>query len=225
MGIREMTSRHRQRWTGEEIAILREAYPNVSTKEVAERLGRGLRAVYERALALGIRKSAAYMASGVAGRLDGIRGQGTRFKSGMTPWNKGMRFIAGGRSSETRFKKGRKPHTWNPIGHERISKDGYLQRKMSDTGVTRRDYVNVHHLVWREAGFEIPPGHMVCFRDGNKTNITLCNLELISRRENMSRNSVHNLPKEVVEVMQLRGALNRKINRIKEAQDEQRDDC
>ena len=60
--------------------------------------------------------------------------------------------------------------------------EGYLQRKMADTGVTRRDYVNVHHLIWREAGNDIPPGHILIFRDGNKANFALENLELITRK-------------------------------------------
>ena len=76
---------------------------------------------------------------------------------------------------------------------------------MADTGVTRRDYVNVHHLIWREAGNDIPPGHILIFRDGNKANFALENLELITRKENMRRNSVHNLPKELAELCQLKG--------------------
>ena len=96
-------------------------------------------------------------------------------------------------------------HVADPIGHERVTHEGYLQRKMADTGVTRRDYVNVHHLIWREAGNDIPPGHILIFRDGNKANFALENLELITRKENMRRNSVHNLPKELAELCQLKG--------------------
>ena len=43
-----------------------------------------------------------------------------------------------------------------------------LERKLTDTGVTRRDFVCIHHIIWREAGREIPPGHALVFKDGNK---------------------------------------------------------
>jgi hypothetical protein len=44
--------------------------------------------------------------------------------------------------------------------------------------------------------------------------ITLGRLELISRAENMRRNSYHTrYPKEVAQLIQLRGALNRQINK------------
>lgn len=205
----------RTRWTDEQLALLRELYPHEPTAFVAGRIGRSIRSTYEKALAIGLRKTPEFLRSGRAGRLDGIKGMPTRFKPGQQPWNAGLKgWQAGGRSAETQFKKGMKPQTWHPIGHERITDDGYLQRKMNDTGVTRRDYVNVHWLVWFEAGREIPPGHILVFRDGNRQNIVLENLELITRQENMRRNTVHNLPKPLAELVQLRGALQRKINRL-----------
>jgi hypothetical protein len=44
--------------------------------------------------------------------------------------------------------------------------------------------------------------------------ITLDRLELLTMRENMARNTVHNLPPEVASLVQLRGALVRRINRL-----------
>ena len=114
---------------------------------------------------------------------------------------------------ETQFKKGNKPHTWRPVGSYRKTEDGYLQCKVSDTGRSIKDYVNVHHLLWRAAGREIPVGYALCFRDGDKTNLTLENLELVSRRALMLRNSIHNAGKEIAYLQQLRGAIMRHINR------------
>lgn len=42
--------------------------------------------------------------------------------------------------------------------------------------------------------------------------ITADRLELVTRAENMARNTLHRYPKEVAQLIQLRGALNRKIN-------------
>ncbi|BBI51055.1 hypothetical protein HORIV_34760 [Vreelandella olivaria] len=50
------------------------------------------------------------------------------------------------------------------------------------------------------------------FRDGDKRNFAPANLELISRAELMRRNSYLNLPEPLPQIVQLRGALNRKIN-------------
>ena len=59
----------------------------------------------------------------------------------------------------------------------------------------------------------MPQGHAVVFKNGNKADIRIENLELITRRELMARNTVHNLPPAIVQVVQLRGALVRQINR------------
>lgn len=84
---------------------------------------------------------------------------------------------------------------------------------LTDTGVTRRDFVCIHHIVWREAGREIPSGHALVFRDGNKRNFALNNLELVSRAELMRRNSVHNYGPEIARIHQLQGAITRQINK------------
>ena len=91
--------------------------------------------------------------------------------------------------------------------------EGYLERKVTDTGVKRIDYRLVHHLVWLAAGREIPPGHVLTFRDGDKRNFDLDNLELLPRKQLMQRNSYHNYGQEVANLIQLRGAINRQINR------------
>ena len=204
----------RKPWPDSDIEKLRALYPHQPTRELAVLFDRSVRSVYEKANQLNLKKTREFLASGLAGRLDGVRGLGTRFKPGQQPWNSGRKgWQAGGRSTETQFKKGQKPHTWHHIGHERITDEGYVQRKMTDTGCTRRDYVNVHWLLWIEHYGPIPPGMLIVFKDRNPRHLAISNLECISRRENMRRNSVHNLPKEVASTIQLLGVINRKLNR------------
>lgn len=203
-------------WTDEEVSIMRADYPNMKTAKIAAKLRRTDRQVYNKALALGLKKSDEYLASPDACRLrrgDGA-GEKTRFKKGMMPWNKGTNFVAGGRSAETRFKAGHKPlNTWRPIGSERTDRDGYVYRKVADTGVKKVDWVMVHVLLWEGRNGKVPRGHSVVFKDGNRENVRIENLECITRAELMRRNTVHRLPKEIAELCQLRGALNRQINR------------
>ncbi len=204
------------RWNDRESALLIEHYPHRRARDLVALLPfRTERQIQAKAWNLGRKKPREVIAtmSREAMRNPNHPGRAHLFHAHQVPWNVGKKgWQAGGRSAETQFKPGMKPHTWHPIGHERLTIEGYLQRKMTDTGTTRRDYVNVHHLVWLELRGEIPPGHILVFRDGNPANIAIDNLECITRAENMRRNSVHRLPKELAKLIQLRGALNRKIN-------------
>lgn len=202
-------------WTKREIATVRRDYPNLPTAQIAATLDRPMSGVYRCAYALGLEKSAAFRASPLSGRLVkgcAERGRATRFVKGQKSWNTGTKGIVTG-GVETQFKKGNRPHTWKPLGSERLL-DGYLCRKMTDTGYSPRDWVPVHILMWREAFGAIPPKHTVCFKDKDRTHIRLDNLELVSREELMRRNSYHtNYPREIAQLIQLRGAVQRQINR------------
>jgi hypothetical protein len=137
------------------------------------------------------------------------RGQ---FYKGMVPWNKGKRHDPPG-SRATRFKKGGKPlNTWRPIGSERMTRDGTLERKVADTGTKKRDWKPVKDLIWTAKHGRIPRGKFVVHRNRNRQDFRLRNLVLVNRAENMQRNTYHRYPKEIARLIQLRGVLNRKIN-------------
>jgi hypothetical protein len=97
------------------------------------------------------------------------------------------------------------------IGQERMW-DGYLYRKVGESGSKKRDWIAVHVLLWEEHFGPVPPNHLVMFRDGDKTRIEIDNLELVSRVGQMLRYSIMNLPAQLREVIWLKGALTRKIN-------------
>lgn len=199
--------------------MIREFYPAMPTAALARVIRRSVSATYCRAIGMGLRKTDEYLAGPFACRLrrgDKV-GAAFRFPRGQVPWNKGKHYVAGGRSAETRFKPGRRPQTWKPVGSYRINADGYLDRKVSDTSYPPKDWVGVHRLVWIEAHGSIPSGHAVVFLPGRRTTdparITIDALELVTRAELMRRNSVHTrLPPDLVRLVQLRAALVRKIN-------------
>ena len=207
----------RRAWETYEDDYVRRLYPHFPTSVIAEGLDRSERSVYCRALGMGLHKHPAYYETERGGRTHGQRGGNTRFKKGTTPWNKGTHWKAGGRSAETRFSKGHVPHTWVPVGTERDN-GGYLERKVSDTGCTRQDFRLVHVMHWERYRGPVPKDCIIVFRNGDKRDIRIANMELISRAENMRRNSIHNrYPVEVKRAMLALGSLKRVIRNRTEA--------
>lgn len=206
-------------WTDEKLAELVRRYPHEKTAITAEALGCSVPAIFNQAHKLGLHKSPEFMASPESGRTQkgDKRGQATRFQSKQAAWNKGQSYMPKGRCAETWFKHGHKPHTWQPVGSYRITKDGTLQRKIGDeSGPNHKRWRSVHELVWIEANGPVPAKHIVVFKPGCRTTvldeITLDKIECISMAENMRRNMVHRLPPELKEVIRLKAAVSRKIN-------------
>lgn len=205
-------------WTTEDEQVVRDRYPHEPTAIVAEAIGRSICEVYRKAAGIGLRKTEAYFATPAACRLrngDKI-GVSTRFQKGHTTWNKGMKGLDIG-GKETRFKPGHRggkaAQLYKPIGTERISKDGYLERKINDDMPLQKRWRAVHLLVWESVNGPLPAGHAVTFKDGNKRNVSLENLALISRADLMRRNTIHNYGPEIAELNLMRARLVRQINR------------
>jgi hypothetical protein len=213
-------------WSQADDRALRRIYPHRPTAGIARQLRRSLTATYARAGMLGLRKSAAYMASPDAYRFR--RGQGggeaCRFTKGHVPANKGLRRPgwSAGRMKETQFKKGVRSPNYMPIGSTRLM-DGYVYVKVAAVPNVPYtvNWLPLHILEWERAHGPVPAGHCLWFTDGNRQHVDLANLELHTRAENMRRNSVHNLPKPLAQTVQLLGALTRQINRRTRAHEEQ----
>jgi len=224
----------RNRWSPTDLELLRINYADSKTEDIAQALKRPTVSVYAKAQALGLKKSEAFLAGPNAGRLDGSRDNGMRFTKGLTPWNKGVKGSTGyhPNTRRTQFKKGEMrgaaQHNYVPIGTEKISYDGYLVRKVTDDPalVPVRRWQAVHRLVWEEVNGSIPPGFVVCFLPGRKTTdrdrITVDALELVSRGELAHRNHPRTRDPELAQLVQLKGAITRQVNRIaREAKEKQ----
>jgi len=217
---------HKRRfWTPDEDAVLRWLYPNMKTEHLAPYFSRSVRSLYQRATLLGVKKSAEWRASKEASLLKRQPeiGEPGRFKPGHIPFNKGLRRpgYSPGRMASTQFKKGEMAGAalkkWVPLGTKRFSKEGYLEVKFRERNGLYGNWKGVHTMMWERKHGPVPKGFALAFKDGDKTHIRLSNLELISRAELLRRNSVHNLPKELQAVIQLAGALKRKVRETSEA--------
>jgi hypothetical protein len=209
----------KHQWTTADEALLREHFAERTAAELAQMLGVSINAVYMRTHALGLRKTREWIAENARQNMEKLEHGGRRhqFKPGTVPWNKGISFTGGGRSGEYRFKPGtrigRAADLWHPVGTLRLNADGYLERKVNDDRPFYRRWRAEHLCIWEAANGPLPPGFAVIFKDGDKMNIALDNLECISRRELMLRNTAQRYGPEVFALIQLRGALKRQINR------------
>ena len=215
LGLREAK---RERWNDKDIALVRELYELTPTADIAARLGRPHGSVWQMAHKLGLSKSKKLIADTARERTmrPDHGGRKSRFAPGVVPHNKGLKMPgwAVGRMAETQFKKGSKPQTWRPIGTERLTKEGYLQRKVADTGNTVEDYVEVHRLMWEEAHGLIPEGCVIVFKDGDRKHLDLKNFEVITRGELARRNTIHKLPEPLKQVIRLNASIKRRIRKI-----------
>lgn len=227
-------------WTPEDIAKLERDYADRPTAELAAEMGVSVARVYAKANELGLHKSEAFYESDRSGRIQRGRQHpkmiATQFQKGHVPWTAGTKGLAGvhPNSVRTQFRKGEMAGAarakYVPIGTHRISKDGYLERKVTDDPalVPTRRWTAVHRLVWEEAHGPIPKTHVVCFLPGRRTNvldeITLDALELVHRGELARRNHPRSRDPELAKLVQLKGAITRQVNRIareaKEKEDE-----
>lgn len=226
----------RQAWTEQDLDALRRLYADFPCDVVAKVLNRPMGAVYRKAAKLGLSKSAEFLASDRSGRVQ--RGKqhpsmvAHQFKPGLTPWNKGTNFTAGGRSPETRFKAGAMPHNWTPIGSYRIVRNArrpdqtHVEQKVSETpGPYFLRWAPVTRLVWERVHGPVLEGSIVVFKPGMKTlvpeEITLDRLECITKAENARRNHPRVRDPELGRLVAIKGAITRQVNRIKRNAEEQ----
>lgn len=111
------------------------------------------------------------------------------FEKGQESPNKGKKCApgTGGRhpnARRTQFKKGQAPHNTNYLGHERVSKDGYIEISVDETnphtGFERR-YVLKHRWLWEKENGPVPESHALKCLDGNRLNCDPSNWEPVHR--------------------------------------------
>lgn len=98
------------------------------------------------------------------------------------------------------------PHNSNYNGHERITKDGYIEVRI------RSGLYRLKHLYnWEKIHGKLPKSYCLRCQDGNKLNTDASNWKLISRKENMLKNTIHRYPKSLVEAIRLKSLINKQL--------------
>lgn len=117
-------------------------------------------------------------------------GRTGRFEPGQEPVNKGQACEPGrgGRHPnpcKTQFRAGERRgvalRLYKPVGTERLSKEGYLERKIHDGFPLQSRWRAVHIVRWEDSHGLVQPGHALKCLDGNRLNTDPANWEAISR--------------------------------------------
>lgn len=208
-----------RKWPEKDVQRLRELYPNTRSQEIADLLDRNLSAIHAAANKLGLSKSEEFKNGPFSGRLTKFnadaRGSKTRFQKGQTSWNRGKKIGSHPNSAKTQFKKGHMPHNLVPVGTEVVATIGYLKIKIAEPNIWEFS----HHRLWREYHGDIPPSHMIAFRDGNRLNVVIDNLELVSRKEWIKRHTLNNYPEPIKGMIHTLAGFKRRLNSHAKKQD------
>lgn len=112
-------------------------------------------------------------------------GRDGRFPKGTIPPNKGRFGYCAPGAEKGWFRKGERrgvaTRLYKPIGTERVSRDGYLERKVNDDLPLQRRWRPVHRIRWEEVNGPVPEGHALKCLDSNKLNTDPSNWEAVPR--------------------------------------------
>lgn len=212
----------KKKWTQQEEETLSRLYedPKVFAKDIATMLGRTLQQVYNKAMAMGLKAPKERLR--IAGKIGNQhpRSIATRFYKGQIPPNKGKKVSPEvyEKMSHTMFKKGHISENKREVGAERVNVYGYIEIKVAEPNVWRLK----HRIVWEQHNGVIPAGHNVQFKNHNTQDCRIENLYLISKAEQMrNENSlIAKYPKELQDVIRLKGVVNRQIHKHQKNQNE-----
>lgn len=113
--------------------------------------------------------------TGLCKRNKWANGRNTCFKQGQKSWNKGVTGYMG--ANKTSFKKGRLSHNHKPVGHERLTKDGYIMIKVAEPNKFRLKQL----VVWERYYGKLPSERLIRFLDEDRSNCNIDNLMIIPR--------------------------------------------
>ena len=118
-----------------------------------------------------------------------LTGRDGRLKPGNVPINKGQKCEPGTgglhpNARKTQFKRGQLPHNTKHLGHERLTKDGYIEVSVAQTNPYTgfdRHYVQKHRYLWEQLNGPVPEGYCLKSLDGDRLNTDPSNWEAIPR--------------------------------------------
>ena len=127
-----------------------------------------------------------------------LTGRTGSFKKNHSPWNKGTIGICKANSGS--FQKENLPKNWRPVGSERgpTQKD-YIYVKVKEKNIWKMKHI----IIWEQKHGKVKKGHVIRFKDNNRLNCSLDNLEEVNRQVHyyLNNNDYMNLPAKLKPTM------------------------
>jgi hypothetical protein len=155
-------------WSPEEKEYLKQITPGHHYKEIQELMNKKINLEFTMD-----------QIKGAIGRYKLNTGFTGQFNKGHAPANKGVKGVVHEGCKKTWFKKGNRPINHRSIGSERINVDGYIEIKVAEPNKWRLK----HRVIWEENNGPISKYHNVIFGDGDKSNLDVDNLILVSKKQ------------------------------------------
>lgn len=198
----------RHQYTSEEEQFLIDNVKGITLKELTNR--------FNKKFNLSLSESSIKNREHKLGIKSGITGG--QFQKGHISHNKGkkqteyMSKEAIERTKATRFKKGNIPPNHREVGEERITKDGYIEIKVAEPNKWQLK----HRYIYEKEFGNIPDGYNLIFLDGNRQNLKLSNLKLVSKAEDliMNNNKLFTKDKDVTNTGTIIASIIDKTNRL-----------
>ena len=149
----------------------------------------------------------------------------SQIKPGNIPFNKGRK----GREylkpesyaamSATMFKKGQQPHNTAAGNGEITIRRDKSGRPYKFIRIDLRQWDLLQRHIWEQHYGPIPAGHLIASKDGDSLNCDINNLEMISLKQNLERNTIARFTPELRSLMHLLRKLNKTIQNHAKKQD------
>ena len=205
-------------WTESDLLILKNEYPSTQSIVIAKKLNRSIKAIYSQAKLQGLKKTEEFNRSESSGRMrDGEFGKESRFQKNHVSFNTGMKWddfmtVEGKANSlRTTFKKGNLPPNTLHDGMITIRADSKTKRVYKWIRISLGKWQMLHVYNWEQVHGKLPKGKILAFK-GSTDDCSIDNLLLITRAENMKRNSIQRYPEEIKQTIRVLTKLKKTIN-------------
>lgn len=142
----------------------------------------------------------------------------SQFQKGLTPFNKGIKMEKWmskesiTRTKTTRFKQGALPKNTLYDGAVVIRTDSKTKRKYQWIRISKAKWKMLHVVTWEKINGRVPTNRIIVFKNGDSLDCKISNLEMITLKENMLRNTIHRYPEELKQTIRTLGKLKKTIN-------------
>jgi hypothetical protein len=221
-------AKQRFRFTLEQIEEIKRDYPTTLCADLAERYGCSIHTIEHLAFRKRLKKDASFLKEHFRKKMADPNHPARKYwiKKGHISANKGkkqteyMSTEAIERTKATRFKKGQLPPNtlYDHAIIERKDSKGNIYKWIR---ISQGIWIPYHRYLWEQKYGKIPEGCNIQFKDRNALNCTIENLYMISRANQLKEenSSYARYPEEIRKLIQLKGVLNRQINKIEKQND------